>query len=601
MFRLVGVASLFGVVAGLHFGQDFLVPLALSVLFTFILLPPVCLLQRAGLPRILSVVVTVVLAFGILGAMGYFVVGQVAGLAEKLPEYKENIQSKVKSLNAPFSRSLGKVQGAFDGMTPGPERPPGADSQTSTEGRKPMQVEVVERRSDSFKLVTGLLGPLVSLAGSSAVVILLVIFLLIYQNEIRDRLIRLAGGDDRVTLATQTLGDAVHGISRFLFLQAIVNITYGLAFGIGLFALGVPNALLWGFTAALFRFIPYLGPIVSGVLPVILSLAVFPGWGRPVLVASFIVALEVVSNNVIEPWVYGKRTGLSPFSVVLAAIFWAWLWGPMGLLLSVPLTVCLVTLGKYVPGLSFLAVTLGDEPAFGPELQIYNRLLMGNTAEAAEVIEKESEGKPLSQVYDGLLIPVLRLADEARLMGRLDPERMESLLASIAEIQDDLADAARVKLEKENPPEPNGVSVLCFPASDKADESAGRLLAQALALDGFRAESVALEMMMAEKLDLVVKGKADIVVLSVLPPSTLTTGRYLYKRLRRRLPALPIVIGVWGQQGDLKELESQLAPDGQAVFASTLTQAVKAIRDVARTLAERQRQDMESHPISAAF
>jgi len=251
----------------------------------------------------------------------------------------------------------------------------------------------------------------------------------------------------------------------------------------------------------------------------------------------------------------------------------------MGLLLSVPLTVCLMTLGKYVPGLSFLAVTLGDEPAFAPERQIYNRLLMGNTAEAAEVIEKAAEGKPLAQVYDEFVIPVLRLADEAHKLGRLDQHRMDAILGSLAEIQDDLGDAAKLKAGKDKPSTSAGVTVLCLPAGDKADELIGTMLAQTLSLDGYRVESVAHGTTTSEKVDLVEKGNVDVVVLSVLAPSTLTQARYLYKRLRRRLPELPIVIGSWGLEGDSKTLESRLASDGQAVFAATLTLAEKAIHD----------------------
>lgn len=594
VFRLVGVLSLFGIVAGLYFGHELFVPIALAVLFTFVLLPSVTLLQRTGLPRLPSVVVTVVLAFGLLGAMGYFVVGQLAGLASKIPEYKENIHAKVKSINEPLSRAMRNVQGTVDEMKKGSGNPGGTAAAEPPSKGGPVKVEVVEGGADTLRTVTGVLGPLAGVAGSAAIVIFLVIFFLIYQNEIRDRLIRLAGGTDRVTLASQTLGDAVQGVSRFLFLQAILNLSHGLAFGIGLFALGVPNALLWGFSAMLLRFIPYLGPIVAGLLPLLLSIAIFPGWGRPILVAGFVVGLEIVSNNFVEPWVYGKRTGLSPFMVVLAAIFWAWLWGPMGLLLSVPLTVCLMTLGKYVPGLGFLAVLLGEEPAFGPDLQVYNRLLMGNIAEAAEVVEKGAEGKSLSQTYDAFLIPALRLAEEARVQGRLDSGRMEALLAAVAELQKGLWDATRRKSETAERSKAREVGILCLPAGDKADAAAGSMLAQALSLQGFRAEAATSETLAAEKIDLVEKGEIDIVVLSAIPSSTPAPGRYLYKKLRKRFPEIPIVFGVWGVQGDLKALESRLAPDGHAAFAGTLDQAERAIQALARSLVLIREQDAES-------
>lgn len=596
--RLVGIASLIAVIAGLYLGKEFLVPLSLAVLFTLTLSPVVGLLQRTGLPRVLSVVVAVVLAFGLLGGMSYFVFGQVSGLAGEIPKYQKNLQAKLESIKAPFSKTMEKVQGAVDGAKKEAAPPPKASVQGSPENPEPVKVEIVGKKVDAFGVITGILGSLVSLAGNAAVVILLVIFFLIYQSDIRDRLVRLAGGGSGVPLATQSFGDAVDGVSRFLFLQAIVNVSYGLCLGIGLYALGVPNALLWGFTATLFRFIPYLGPIVAGVFPVLLSIAISPGWGRPGLVTAFIVVLELVSNNVIEPWVYGKRTGLSPFAVVLTAVFWGWLWGAMGLLLSVPLTLCLMTLGKYAPGLGFLKFIFGDEPALGPGHQIYNRLFGGNTGDAAEVIEKESEGKPLSQVYDELLIPVLRMTDEACQQGRVDQDRRSAIFASIAEIQDDLGDAARLKIEKEGALKSRGVGVLCLPVSDKADELAGGMLAQLLSNEGFRAEAVALEKMTAGKSDLVEKGAIDIVVLSVLPPSILAKGRYLYRWVRRRLPEVPIVVGLWGVQGDSKALESQFASDGQAVFVTTLAQAMQAIQEAAPAaiLRRDQAKDALRHP-----
>jgi predicted PurR-regulated permease PerM/methylmalonyl-CoA mutase cobalamin-binding subunit len=582
--KVVAVAALFIVVAGLRFGQAFFVPLALSVLVSLILSPLVGLLRRARVPRPVAVVGVVVLSFGLLALIAVFLIGQATSLGRELPRYRENVAAKLESVRGPFANALRSAQSAIERVRKAGDSPaPAAPS-----GQEPVKVEVVQA-PDPLRLASAVLGPLVTLGGSFAVVFLLVIFFLLYQNEIRDRLIRLAGGAE-VNATTATLDEATHGVSRFLFLQAVVNASYGLTLGLGLFAFGVPNALLWGFLAAVLRFIPYVGPIVGGVLPALISLAIFPGWTRPLFVAGFIVVLELVSNNLVEPVVYGKRTGLSPLAVVLAAVFWAWMWGGMGLLLAVPLTVCLVSLGRHVPSLRFLSVILSDEPSLEPEVRVYQRLLSEHQEEAAELLEKQIlSGTSLAAVADESLMGVLRMTQADVHRGKLDPDKAERVYEGVREIIDDLAETARTEREKTEPttpgPEPCATT-LCLPASDPEDALAAYALAQALTLKGCRAKALPPEKTAGEMVEAAVAEKAEVLVICVSPASNLLRARYLYKRLRRRFGELPIIEAVWGAT-DPKALESRVAPDGRAVLVSGLREAEAVVERVSREVAVR--------------
>jgi predicted PurR-regulated permease PerM len=575
--RVAVVAGLFIVVAGLRLGKELFVPLALSVLFSLVLSPLVRWIQKVGVPRVVSVVSVVVLVFGLLALVGLFIVGQAAALGRRFPEYRANVMTKLDSLRGPLARTVRTVEKALKDI----QAPPAEDKRSPQE---PVKVEVVEGPPDVLKIATLVLGPLMTAGASFAVVFLLVIFFLLYQDEIRDRVIRLAGSAE-VNATTQTITEATQGVSRFLFLQAFVNASYGATLGLGLFVLGVPNALLWGFLAALARFVPYVGPVVGGVLPVLMSLAVFPGWSRPIGVGAFIVVLEVISNNLVEPVVYGKRTGLSPLAVVVAAVFWAWMWGGLGLLLSVPLTVCLVSLGRHIPSLNFLAVLFGDEPTLEPKVRIYQRLLSGQQEEAAEVLEKDVEaGKPLAAVFDATLLGVLRMAQADLRRGKLEPEDAERLFASVREIVDDVSDVARAELEKkrEGAPAPvRGASALCLPASDAADEISAEILARVLHLRGCRAKALPADHTAGEALEAVAAERADLLVLCASPHSNLLRARYLYKRLRRRFGDIPIVEGVWGYANP-RTIEARVAPDHKAVLVTSLAEAADLVERLTR-------------------
>lgn len=565
----IGVVA---IVAALYFGRPFFMPLALAVLVSLVLHPVVAWLHRHRVPQVAAVVLVVTLTFGLVGGAGYFLLGQVASLTRKLPEYEENVGAKLKVFDGPLANAFRQVQETIEGVSrkaaPPPERPaaPAPD--------KPVKVEVVEPGPDVLPIMGVILGSAAEILGIAAVVVLYVIFFLIYHADIRDRIIRL-GGQRRIHVTTHTMSDAVHGVSRYLSLQSLVNVTYGVALGLGLFALGVPNPVLWGALAAVLRYVPYVGPVIGGALPVLLSLAVFPGWTRPILVAGFIVVLELVSNNVVEPVVYGKRTGLSPLAVIVAAVFWAWLWGGVGLILAIPLTVCLLAVGRYVPGLGFLSVVLGSEPPLDLRMTLYQRLLAGESDEAAELLESEiKEGRTTVEILDALVLPALCSAEEDRRQGRLESEQATAVFRGAKELAQDLADHHPA----DRPLRP-GVPILCLPACDEKDEIASEILVGCLSRAGLAAESLSLEKMAGEIVEIIRSRGVQILCISAVPPTNVIRARYLYKRVRSAFPDMAVLFGLWTAEGDLAAVAHRLAPDGKAQVVTTVAEAAKVLEE----------------------
>lgn len=576
--KVLAIAGVFGICAGLHLGHEFFVPLALAILLSLILSPLVTLGQRIRLPRSVSVVILVVLVFGMMALAGFFVAGQAAALGKKLPEYRSNALRKLSALRVPLAHRLQQFQEAVKEFETG-----SAGAAPKEDAREPVKVELQEGAAQPIKVASVVLGPLFSMVGSSAVILLLVIFFLIYEPEIRDRVIRLAG-DAQVQMTTQTISDATQGVSRYLLSQALVNTGYAVLLGLGLYLFGVPGAFLWGALAGLLRFVPYLGPIMGGAIPVLVTFGAFPGWTRSLMVAGFFATLELGVSNIVEPLVYGRKTGLSPLAVVLAAVFWASLWGVVGLILAVPLTLCLVSIGKYIPSLRFLTIALGDEPPLEPKIQVYHRLLSRHQEQAADFLEKElASGRPLAELYDAVVLPVLRLAETDVQQRKLDDEKATALFASLREIVDDLADDARQERDKKtaaSPAEPEArpctATVLCLPAGDRTDELSAHMLAQVLTLRGCSAKALSTEKMASEAMEIIKTEEVDLVVICASPPSDLLRTRYLYRRLRRRFEDLPIVEGIWGSS-NARTLEGQIAPDGKATIVSSFAEVEKAI------------------------
>ena len=381
---------------------------------------------------------------------------------------------------------------------------------------------------------------------------ILVVFFLVRREDLRDRFIRLAG-KSQATVTTQMLEDAATRVSRYLSMLFLINASFGLAIGIGLYLIGVPNAVLWGILTAVLRFVPYIGTWIAAVAPICLAMAISTGWLAPILTLGLFAALELFCGNVLEPWLYGRGTGVSGVAVLVAAVFWTWLWGIVGLLLATPLTVCLLVIGKHVPQLSFLHILLGNEPVFEPKRRVYQRLLAGDQEEAGELVDDDLENKPLVEVYDTLLIPALALAETDWHRGELDEGRHNFILQSLKEMINEKAEdqpevPAKEGIEEGSPLRP---CILCLPARDEADEIAGMMLAQLLATGECLVQSVAFTAAASAVIDLVAKRKPDVVCISATPPVAVMHARHLYKLVRGRFPKVPVVVGLWNAEGDL--------------------------------------------------
>lgn len=441
--RLPTLVATAATVAVLYFARDVFLPLAIAILLTFALAPLVSRLRRVGCPRSVAVIGTVTTAFLFLSAFGVVIAMQVSEVAQNLPTYQYNIVEKVRTLKETGSESqiferIGRVIERISTEISQPEPEMRASPEPAPEA-KPLLVEIFspQRPVETLKnIINPLLGPL----ATTGLVIVVVIFMLFEREELRDRFIRLVGYGD-LHRTTEALQDAGARVGRYLLMQLVVNITYGIPLAIGLSLLGIPNAVLWGMLAIVLRFVPYIGPVIAAALPLFLAFAAAPGWSLLVWTAALFIVLELLSNNVVEPWLYGSRTGLSPLAIIVAAIFWAWLWGPVGLVLSTPLTVCLVVLGRHVPQFEFLEILLGNEPVLDPKERLYQRLLAGDPDEATDNAEDMLEEKYLVEFYDTVAIPALLLAERDRARGALTnaqaaqiAQSANTLIANLEEI-----------------------------------------------------------------------------------------------------------------------------------------------------------------------
>ncbi|HXH12952.1 MAG TPA: AI-2E family transporter [Alphaproteobacteria bacterium] len=577
------LASFALVVACLYWAKTVLIPIAVAIVLTFLLNPVVSMLQHRGLPRTPAVLLIVILAFSMVGAIGWAVMRQLTTLAYELPFYQENLRQKVIDL-----RELGKggviervhitVQELL-GELQKPEPPvrkrqptgaPAAEPQQGPE--KPVPV-VVQEPSVLWRLPS-----LLEQLGHAGLVVVLVIFMLIRYADLRSRLLRLAGYG-RLTIATKALDEAGQRISRYLLMQSIINGSFGLAAGVGLFLIGVPYALLWGFLAAVLRFIPYVGPVVAAFLPSALSLAAFPGWMQPLLVIGLILLLELASNMVMEPLLYGQSAGVSEVALLVAVAFWTWLWGPVGLFLATPLTVCLGVLGKYIPQMEFIGVLLSDEPVMESPTNYYQRLVARDHDEAAALVDDYLKAHHLEATYDDLLIPALTTAKRDRQLETLTAADVQFIIDTTRAIVEDLdtrqpqfASSSMVEAGSATQASPtaSAMPILGCPAQDEADELALLMLRQLFDPTRYRLEIVSAEVLTAEVLSMVERQHVRLICIAALPPGALAPTRYLCKRLRARFPDCKIVVGRWGFTGDSDELKNVLQDAGADDVGLTL-------------------------------
>jgi predicted PurR-regulated permease PerM len=593
-------------VAALYFARGVFIPLSLAILFAFLLSPLVRRLERWKLGRIPAVVVVLMVSLTAAGGIGWTVINQLLDVVNRLPNYQDNIRRKIETIHGPRGGSLAKATDTVQELSKElaisqPDRPGAelsqkpAKSQGSTaplpSGGRPVPVELVEPPANALQAVRNLLGPMLAPAGTAVVVVFFTAVILITHEDLRNRLLRLAGRH-RLNLATKAFGDANDRVSVYLRLQFLVNATFACVIVAGLSALSLPNALLWGVLAGVLRFLPYFGPMVGAGLPVILSLAVFENWRQPLLCFGLFLVLELLVAYVIEPWLYGNHTGISSLAVLLSAAFWTAVWGPIGLVLSTPLTVCLVVMGRHVQQLDFLYILLGDEPVLAPEAQLYQRLLAMDQQEAQTVVDACLKDKPLSEVYDDLMIPALTLSEEDRHKGILDQPRhdflvqsLNELIAEFGEPEPSLLSETRETLPSSPPasqlsPYP-GFRVVCLPASDKADELAAAMLCQMLEADGYQTVCTPLADSWTKTLQGVSLEPGDIVCVSALPPFSLMSARSLCKRLRQELPKSRIIVGLWNYSHGGAAVENRLARVFPGQVVTTLKGAVEHVALIA--------------------
>ncbi len=569
----------------LYFGRDIFIPFALAVLLSFALTPLVNWLRRLKLPRIAAVLVAVTLAFILIAGIAFVVGRQVVQLANNLPTYQTTITQKVRSLqqSAPGGGIVEKVTTTIEDLSKeisGDERKPEAPQPRLGAGERPqgpVTVRLEAPQAKPLEIIQTVVGPLLAPLATAGLVVIFVIFVLLEREDLRDRFIKLAGAGD-LQKSTQAINDAAARVSRYLLMQLVVNLTYGVPVGIALYFIGVPNAVLWGLLTAVLRFIPYLGPFLAALFPVALAVAVDPGWTMLFWVVGLFLVAELVSNNVIEPWLYGSSTGLSSLAIIMAAIFWTTLWGPVGLFLATPLTVCLVVIGRYVPQLEFLGVLLGSDPVLAPEERLYQRLLAGNLEEAVEIAEDYVDACSSREFYDNVAIPALRLAENDRQRSTTDTNYRrlvaDTAICVVREVEDHVREKAESSDDLSEDPKPSAgearpAAVLCLAGRTELDRAAAEMTAQAIEERGIGARvlpPIAVSQGALGQLDL--QG-VDVVCLCYLHPQPQVYARYICRRLRRRAPRVKLVVCCWNLAPgteQTEDLKKQMAAD--AVFAS---------------------------------
>jgi predicted PurR-regulated permease PerM len=606
--------TLVGVTAVLYLGREVFLPLAVAFLLTFALAPMVSALRKRSLPKLPAVIITVALAFMAIGLFSFVVASQVTTLAQNIPTYQYNILEKVRSLKEMGANGgiIERLSGAVERVGAELERgtqQPGAPT-PEAEPREPLPVEIVTRQT-TIETLKNVIVPLASPFATAGLIIVVVIFMLLEREDLRDRFIRLAGYSD-LHRTTEALQDAGKRVGRYLLMQLVVNTSYAVPVAIGLWLIGIPNAPLWGLLGLVLRFVPYIGPAIAMILPLLLALAIAPGWSLVLWTAALFIAMELIINNVIEPWLYGSRTGLSPLAIIVAAIFWTWLWGPLGLVLSTPLTVCLVVLGRHVPQFAFLGVLLGNEPVLEPHARLYQRLLAGDPDEATDNAEDFLEERYLADYYDNIGIPALLLGEQDRQRGVMSDEQRRKLAVSAQALVSNLEEIAQEEededeedgsgkqepellnekadeIEAPDLPDGDGKTLLCLGGRGEIDDAAAAMLAQVLEVQGSAvttASHVSLEPGNIALLDL---KETDTAVVAFLNSKSAAHARHVVRRLKRAKPKLRV--GVF-----IPKLDGEDGPTIQAEAINADFVAASIVEAVTAGLADKKAVPLKAPP-----
>jgi len=586
------IAILVSVVAVLYLAREILIPLAFAVTLSLILAPAIAWLEKLRLGRVPAALLVMLMSMAGAAAIGWVIFNDLVDVANQLPQYQQNIHKKLEAIRAPNTGAVGRAAASVKELgkelasPPAPVAPPMASNRAGPRiapnaASGPLPVQVVEKPANELLYVRDMIQPFLGPLGVFGMVVIFSLFLMIGHNDLRDRLFRLVGVS-QLNVMTQALNDATSRVSKYLLLQLLVNAGFGVLCGTGLFLIGVPYAVLWGAVAAILRIVPYIGAPVAASLPFMLSLAVFDHWMQPLLVFLMFSTIEIVTGNWVEPWLYGVHTGVSSLALILTTVFWTVLWGPAGLILSTPLTVCVVVLGRYVPQFAFLHILLGDEPALVEEAQFYQRLLAMDDQEARTVVDRYLNDHSLLQLCDSVVIPALTLAEHDRHQGALDPDREEFLFLSVREMLAELAERAvraalaDVEAAGEAKPAPACGRIFCIPASDEADEVTAAMLALLLEHSGCMVLAFTLDPSL-QQLAFVQPAADDVFCISALPPFAFAHARTLSHQLRVRFPKIRIVVGVWGFAGDTERAMERFQAPRPDQLVTSLADAIQAV------------------------
>lgn len=599
-FRLTVVGAI--VVAALYFGRGVFVPLALAILLSFALAPLALLLRRWRFGRIGSVLVAVLLAVLLISGIGAVIGSQFVYLAEDLPRYQYNIVEKIKLLRG-SATGAGVVERASSMLKnlgeeiAGPDSPAPGATEAPAAGPEPLPVQVVEPEPGPIEVAERVAGPLLEPLATAGIVLVFLVFILLQREDLRDRFISLAGSRD-LHRTTRALDDGARRLSRYLLFQTALNAGFGVVIGIGLWLIGVPSPVLWGVLAMVLRFVPYIGAPLAAAFPALLALAVDPGWSMVLWTLGLFAVVEPLVGQVIEPLLYGHSTGLSAVAVVVAATFWTLLWGPVGLLLSTPLTMCLVVLGRHVEHFEFLDVLLGDTPPLAPEESLYQRMLAHDPDEAAEQAEQILKERTLLGFYGGVTLQALALAQYDVNRGALDQERRRLIRDTVGDLCAELADHEDVPAEGQERPSPPVVDasrlppewrekpVLCVAGRGPLDEAAGLLLADLLQRQGLGARVVPCEAALPANLAGLDATGVQVVCASYLDARSLTNARYLVRRLRRRIPSAHVIAAFWTMTPEQASQRNAAATTGADEVVTSLQDALARILARAESAAE---------------